>query len=346
MNPLGFAYSPPTVNGELEGVIEFSKPGRILVTGRGNRMHLTFQKGRKLGLELWAYWNCLNAPENLSNEQDAWQYLIGGKPPPPWPYKDKNGNPRSQWPGTYLLDIRPGSLWLKHIIPKTAELIELHKHDGLMLDTMGPRTWSALTAWDTWTVQEQNEWALSAVNLAREIAEECAKHSPMMKIVHNNVWFLPAGHPSAAAALNGEKYCNGCMFENPSGTDPSDFHKLWAGHKFGLLPRRVPVVDRTDAEAIEWSKVPGVTHVCSVEKAAGESYARITPPVVETDGIPPDESSAENAALRERVAELTAENATLRAELVKQSLRGDELTAEVIELEQRLADIHAKSSPT
>jgi hypothetical protein len=357
MNPFAFAYSPPTVNGELEGVLEFSKPGRVVVTGRGNRMHPTFQKGRKLGLELWAYWNIFNVPDNLSNAQDAWQYLLAdGARPPLWPFKDKNGQPRTQWPGTKMLDIRPGSAWLKHIVPKTAELIERHMHDGLMLDTAGARTWSRTKTvngviipgadWETWTVDEQSLWAASAVNLVREIAEECARHSPMMKLVHNNLWQLPAGHPAVAVALNGEKYCNGCMFENPSGEDPSEFHKAWAGHAFGLWPRRVPVVDRTDAEAIEWSKVPGVTHVCSVESAAGESYAHITPPVVDTDGVPSEESAAENAVLRERVAELTAENATLRAELVTQKTRGDDLTAEVLELEQLLADIHAKSAPT
>src|ERR1044072_2230377 len=103
MNPLGFAYSPPTVNGELQGVLEGSKPGGVIVTGRGNRMHSTFQKARALGIELWSYWNVDEAPDTLSNEQEAWQYrLADASAPPPWPFKDANGQVRRQWPGNYL----------------------------------------------------------------------------------------------------------------------------------------------------------------------------------------------------------------------------------------------------
>lgn len=342
MNPLGFAYSPPTVNGELQGVIEWSAPGGVIVTGRGNRMHSTFQKARALGAELWAYWNVVEAPENLSNEQDAWQYrLADGSAPPAWPYMDANGNPRSQWPGNYLLDIRPGSPWLKHIVPKTVELIDLHKHDGLFLDTLGTRPWSKMAAWDTWPVEEQAEWVACQVNLAREIAEAVGDR---VKLVHNNLWanVLKSTHPAYATAPNGEKYCHGVCLENPSGNVPSEFHKAYAGRTFGLSPRRVVVIDSTDADTVLWSQVPGVTHVCSVEKAVGETYARLTPPVVPFTGIAPEEIAAENAALRTRVGDLTAENTTLYAQLDESQAQLSASQAEVGRLSAKISRIDAE----
>lgn len=340
MNPFGFAYA------SLEGVEAFSKPGRIVVTGRGNRFDPGFQSARKKGVEVWSYWMLLEAPDDLSNPQDAWQFkLADGSHPPLWPYKDKNGNPRSNWPGTHLLDIRPGSAWMKHIIPKTAELIERHMHDGLMLDGLGARPWSKLADWPSWPVDEQTLYANCCVNLAREIADEVAKHTPRLKIAHNGIWWLDKSHPAASTVPNGDKYCNGCMLENPAGNLPGDFHKAYAGRTFGLLPRRVPVVDSTDADTIAWSKVPGVTHVCSVEKAKGERYDKVTPPVIEGDGVPPDELQENDDAMRQRIAELTAENAALTAQLAtsQASLKASE--AQVGQLKGKItridAEIHA-----
>jgi cell division protein FtsB len=358
MNPIGFAYSPPTVNGELLDVLTWSKPpgGGIMVTGRGNRMHPSFQKARaQHGVELWAYWNCVEAPDNLSNEQDAWQFkLADGSHPPFWPGRTADGKPRSQWPGNHLLDIRPGSLWLKHIVPKTVELVNLHKHDGLFLDTMGARPWSKTRTvdgrvivgadWDTWPVEEQTQWITCMVNLARELAEAVAGR---VKLVHNNLWanVIKQGHPAYAVAPQGEKYCNGVCLENPSGNVPSDFHKNYAKRTFGLLPRRVPVIDSTDADTVLWSKVEGVTHVCSVEKAISETYARLTPPVVPFTGKDEGEDEAENEALRARVAELTAENTTLHTQLDESQQKLATADAEISKLRDSLAKIHTLSAP-
>ena len=329
MNPFGFAYS------SLEGVDAFAKPGAVILTGRGNRDDLRFQDARKKGAELWAYWGLIECYDTLKDPQEQWQYqLADGSHPPLWPYKDANGNPRSNWAGTHLLDIRPGSAWLKHIVPKTGELIDKRLHDGLLLDVQGARLWSKLADWLSWPVEEQTLWVNSMVNLSREIAEVCAGR---VKIVHNNLWanVLPKTHPAYAIAPLGEQYCNGVMLENPSGELPSEFHKAYAARTFGLLPRRVPVVDRTDAEAVAWSKVPGVTHVCSVEKAVGETYAKITPPVVPYDGVPVEEITAENLELRARVAEVTAENTTLCAQL-------DECNAHLVEAEAEVSRLATK----
>lgn len=362
MNPLGFAYSPPTVNGELLDVLTWSKApgGGIVVTGRGNRMHSSFQKARAQGdrpIELGAYWNCVECPDVLKDPQDIWQFqLADGSHPPLWPGRDANGKPRTQWPGNHLLDIRPGSPWLKHIIPKTVELVDLHKHDMLFLDTMGARPWSRTKVvdgvtipgadWDTWPVEEQTQWITCMVNLAREIANAVGSR---VKLVHNNLWanVIKAGHPAFDIAPQGEKYCHGVCLENPAGNVPSDFHKNYAKRTFGLLPRRVLVVDSTDADTLLWSKVEGVTHVCSVEKSATpkETYARLTPPVVPFTGKDPAEDAADIEKLRARVAELTAENTALHTQLSETQQKLTDTEAEVTDLNQDMAKIHELSAP-
>jgi hypothetical protein len=339
MNPIFFAYS------SLTGVVDAAKPGAIIVTGRGNRYAPEFQEARKRGAHVWVYWNVLNCPDDLKNPNDAEQFLINGQRPPLWPYPTPGT--RSNWPGTKLLDIRPGSAWMKSIIAKTGVLIEKHLFDGLMLDTMGAQPWAAEYA--TWPVEEQKEWTGCCVNMSREIYEECLKHDHMMEINHNNLWVMNKTHPAYAIALNGEKYCNGVMLENPpprDGPQPSAYHKAVAARPYGVQPRRLPVIHTTDPFAITWSQQEGVTHVSSVEKAKGETYAQVTPPVVAYDGWTPDEGEAENAALRARVAELTAENAQLTQQLEAERQRRVAAEREVSELNTRMADIHARSAPT
>lgn len=360
MNPAGFAYSPPTVNGELQDVLTWSKSpgGGIMVTGRGNRMHPSFQKARAATiLELASYWNCVECPYNLKDPQDIWQFqLADGSMPPKWPYKRPDGSDRQQWPGNYTLDIRPGSAWLKHIIPKTVELVDLKKHDMLFLDTMGARPWSRTKTvdgvvipgadWDTWPVEEQTLWITCMVNLAREIAEAVGSR---VKLMHNNLWanVIKSDHPAYNTAPLGEKYCHGLCLENPSGDIPSDYHKAQAGRTFGLLPRRLLVIDSTDADTVLWSKVPGVTHVCSVEKNANpkETYAKLTPPVVPFTGKDPAELQTENEQLRKRVEELTLANRTLLMQLEDTQSQLRSANEHIRKLNQTLDQIHVLSAP-
>lgn len=350
MNPWFMAYS------NLTGMLDVAKPGAIIVTGRGNRYDAAFQEARKRGAKVYTYWNVANVPGNLSNPEDADQYLIDGKPPPRWPYKTADGKDRTQGYGSFMLDIRPGSPWLKHIVPKTAEVIDRHKFDGFFLDTLGARTWSTTKTvdgvvvpgadWATWTVEEQQAWAASSANIARELSDMCWQVNPSIELVHNNIWSLPKGHPATDVALTGEKYCNGVCLENPSGDVPSEFHKQYAGRAFGRSPRRVLVIDTTDADTLLWSKVPGVTHVCSVEKAKGETYAKVTPPVVPYDGWDPSELEEENAALRVRIAELTSEVATLQTKNDALETKAADLARVNASLQKTLADIHAQSAPS
>lgn len=323
VNPWFLAYS------NLTGMLEVAKPGAIIVTGRGNRYDPAFQEARKRGAKVYSYWNVTEAPDNLNNPEDAAMYLVAGNPPPRWPLKTAAGADRAQWPGNHLLDLRPGSGWLKHIVPLSGKVAASGKFDGFFLDTLGARTWSSLAAWESWPVAEQVAWARGCANLASEIA---AVVPASFELVHNNLWALPKTHTAFDQNAIGEKACNGVCIENASGNVPSEYHKNYAAHIFGRGPRRVLVIDSTDADTILWSKVSGVTHVCSVEKTVGETYAKVTPPVVPYTGwegnVPIDWEqraialalqvkvlAAQNAALDRDVLDLTNENTILVSKL-------------------------------
>lgn len=354
INPFFFCYS--SASAVLQSMLQYAKPGAIIVTGRGNRYHDAFQQARKLGAKVYTYWNVANVPENLSNPEDAKQYLIDGKPPPRWPYKTASGADRSQWPGTYLLDLRPGSPWLKHCIPNSGDVVSAKKFDGFFLDTLGARTWSSTKVvggvtvpgadWATWSVDEQSAWAAYSVNILRELKEEIDRRNPLFELVCNNIWTgLPKGHPATDVAAKGDTHQNGCCLENPSGDVPSEFHKAYAGRPMGRSPRRVLVVDRTDADTLLWASVPGVTHVSSVEKAQGENYMAPTPPVVPYSGWPPSELEQQNAVLRARVDELVSQNTSLSSQLSGTQEQLRIVSADLVAANQRIANIHELSQP-
>lgn len=351
MNPWFMAYS------NFEGMLAVAKPGAIIVTGRGNRYDSRFQEARALGAKVYTYWNVANCPENLKNPEDQAQYLIDGKPPPAWPWKAADGSNRTQGYNSYMLDLRPGSAWLRHCIPNTGDMVDKRKFDGLFLDTLGARTWSVTKTladgtvqkgadWQTWTVEEQTAWCEGSINILRAIKEELERRGMShIELVCNNIWDLPAGHPSDAFAQTGDQHCNGVCLENPAGSTPGAYHVNYAKRPFGRLPRRVLVIDTTDADTIEWSKCEGVTHVCSVEKAKGETYAKVTPPVVPYDGWPPGELEAENEELRKRVAELTAQNKALQTQLDAEKAKVSAQQKQLDSLNSRMAQIHSLSAP-
>jgi outer membrane murein-binding lipoprotein Lpp len=336
VNPWFLAYS------NLTGMLDVAKPGAIIVTGRGNRYDPAFQEARKRGAKVYSYWNVANAPGNLSNPEDASQYLINGAPPPRWPYKNPDGTDRSQWSGTYLLDLRPGSEWLKHIVAKSEEVIKSGKFDGFFLDTLGARLWATLVDWGSWSVAEQTAWASGSINIAKELALVADRVNPAFELVHNNLWDLPSGHPFDAQAQEGDKYCNGVCLENPQGASPGAYHVNYAGRTFGRLPRRVLVIDTTDADTVLWSKVPGVTHVTSIEKATSETYAKVTPPVVPFTGWGTEEVDmlkAQIDQLKALVAQLEIDVAKVEAEAAAATAKATQETQLRVQIEQKLNQI-------
>jgi hypothetical protein len=193
---------------------------------------------------------------------------------PLWPYLDANGNQRRENDYTLLADIRVGSPWVTYYVDFLARRIRMKLARGQFLDGLGSQLFKSAD-WDNWPVGERQEWTAGAVDLARRIDEMRRAEDPSVLIVGNNYWD-PKIAPSA------ELYVDGVVSENHP---PGDFWKAVISRTTysPLGQRRVFVINRTEAEALAWEDVPGVTHICCTAEnlAAGrKQYARPTKPVV------------------------------------------------------------------
>lgn len=323
MNPLGFNYGMDT-----SLVPGFAQPSAIIVTGRGNRYDARFQEARENGGIVYEYYAVISCPDNLDNPADQEHYLIDGERPPLWPYKDANGNPRTNWKGTKLLDIRAGSTWSTKVEEYARGTIERGWFDGLFLDGLGYRPWSKTKVengvtipgadWETWPREEQELWAKSAINLARIVHEVRAELQPSFEVVHNSTWDSSGDIPGST---EGERYCNGVVAENSKAGSywQAQAAKPYAGEPFR---KRFLVICPNHDLLNQWKAAPGVTHITLVEKAKGQDYQRLTPPVVpyEDESPPPtceeklEDAQEQITALTQQVEQLLNANANLQTQ--------------------------------
>ena len=119
-----------------------------------------------------------------------------------------------------------------------------------------------------WPKEEQDAWIDGNIELVRRIDASRRRITPNFIVITNNIW--DRGDPRGFA---GEKYVDGVVLEHPT---LSSYHTKYAGREFSDLGhRRMVVIARNDEEAMEWSRVPGVTHV-----ASQHDYSHPGPPLV------------------------------------------------------------------
>jgi hypothetical protein len=246
-NPLGLFFDNSFTNIE-----DYYHPGALLVTGNCNRYDERFQKARAAGAEVLAYLDPIEVYDHIPCKLNEGFY--GGPNPPLWPFP-KYGV-RVNWPKTRMTDMRAGSQWQDHVVDYVAGLMREGKVDGVFLDCIGGRLWSDLAQWKTWDKSEQDAWTQGNVDLARRVDEKRRQINPKFIIVGNNVWDRGGGDRTG---WEGEKYVDGMMLEHPP---LNGYHRSYAGRSFADLGhRRVLVTVRSEADALAWARVPGVTNV-------------------------------------------------------------------------------------
>jgi hypothetical protein len=247
-NPLGLAWRT-TTNVEL-----YAKPTGMLVTGRCNTADPKFAAARAKGAEVLVYLNAVERPDNYVCAQDEKFYMGNRAKVPLWPYPTYGQ--RVNWGGTRMTDMRPGSAWILHVVSYIEGLMREGKVDGVFLDCVGGKLWSSTANWKSWPLYERNAWTDGSIDLVRRLDAKRRAINPFFIIVNNNVWHrLEDTRPAA-----GERYVDGVVLEHHLAS--SIWHKKYAARPFGNLgQRRVLIIARDNAEAVAWSKVPGVTHV-------------------------------------------------------------------------------------
>lgn len=250
-NPMGTAFKS-TTNAQL-----YAKPTGMLITGRCNQNNTAFKDARAKGAEVLQYLAPMERPDKASCALDEQFYMGDVSKVPLWPYPTSNPGSRIKWPGMKMTDMRPGSKWILYVVSYVEKLMREGKVDGVFLDSIGARPWSALSAWDSWSQVEKDAWTAGNVDLVKRLDAKRRAINPFFIIVNNNVW--DRGDKNLIG-FGGEKFVDGVMIEHPK--VGSAWHQKYAGKAFSNLgQRRVLIMANTQEEARTWAKVPGVTHV-------------------------------------------------------------------------------------
>lgn len=308
MKPWYLAYNPVT------GVTDVAREGVLIITGRGNRYHEEFQKARLKGAQVLAYWNPFNIPVGSKNAQDLEQWGDTAKVPR---WRFGTGPVRSNWEGTEMADIRPGSAYRQAFMTISETMIRKGLFDGFMMDTMGAKPWAA--EYDQWPMPEQVYWTTCVVDMAKELWTLIQRINPKFLKIDNNLWDLPNPHPANTIADEGLKYCSGVVLENPPSADgkPAAYHLAYAKRAFGGGQRLLLLVTPSTPYMLEWLKAsPDISHVAVVDKNLGQSYTNgpipLPPDVAKMIGWPPVKPPSEIEQLK---AELVKVNGKLAAAL-------------------------------
>ncbi len=270
-NPAGLYYQDQA-DAPYTNIASFHAPTALLVTGRCNRTDKHFAEARAAGAEVLAYINpvdVLTTPGPCQAE-----FFTGAKL---WPHKGALGEDRINWNKSKLGDLSVGSSWADAVVAYVERLMRDGKVDGVMLDVVGGRLWSA--DWNNWPAAEQNEWTAGNVDLVRRLNESRKRIDPFFIIINNGLWNPKKSVPDPKVVYPGEQYVDGIVIENHAATEMNT--RAYAGRRYGSAGagrehRRVLVITRSAADAVEWGNVAGVTHVA----LQGSSYKYAEPPVV------------------------------------------------------------------
>jgi hypothetical protein len=247
-NPLGLFYDNSFTNIE-----SYYRPGALLVSGNCNRYDERFEKARQAGAEVLTYLNSIEVYDRSPCKLSAAFYMGGYEHVPKWPYPTPGQ--RINYHSTHMTDMRAGSEWSNNVVNYISGLMREGKVDGVFLDNVGARLWSQLAQWKTWSKSEQDEWTRGNVDLVRRLDEARRRINPKFILINNNLW-----DRGDELGLEGERYVDGVVLEHPK---MDDWHRAYAAKKFGSSGHRrlLVIVRDSPEEAMEWAKVPGVTHV-------------------------------------------------------------------------------------
>jgi hypothetical protein len=247
-NPLGIAW------GSTTNVEHYGKPTGMLITGRCNTSDPKFAAARKKGAEILMYLDAVERPDKRVCDADEKFFMGDRSRVPLWPYPSPGK--RINDGGQRLTDMRPGSAWILHVVKYVETLMRERKVDGVFLDVVGGQLWNKNANFNSWPQSEKYAWTDGNIDLVKRLDAKRRAINPFFIIVNNNVW----QRNGDTRATEGERYVDGIVLEHHKPS--SKWHRTYVGRKFGNLgQRRVLIIANNTAEAREWAKVSGVTHV-------------------------------------------------------------------------------------
>lgn len=266
-NPAGFAYN------SVANVSQYAHPTGMIIVGRCNRYDPAFASARAAGAELLAYLDPVERPDagqpTCQLDQDF--YMGNASNVPLWPYPLTNPGQRSNYPNTKIADIRAGRAWADSVVAYVEHLMAEDKVDGVFLDVVGARLWSASADWNSWPQTEKDDYTQGTIDLVRRLDASRRANKPHFIIVNNNFW-----DRGDAMGFAGEQYVDGVCSEHHAST--SVYHQNYLARPFGNLGhRRVIAMGIDNADAQAWATMQGVTHVTDQTSA---QYNAVNPPAI------------------------------------------------------------------
>jgi len=260
VNPAGTAYRYSA------GVAAYGKPGGMVIAGNCNWDEAPFTQARANGAELIRYIAPVNVLMYQTCPEDVALYGSYSSTPK-WPYPTPGT--RTNFLNTMMTDIRAGSVWSNKVVAYVEAIMREGKVDGVFLDVVGGRLWTALANWESWPQWERDAWTDGNIDLVRRLDASRRAINPRFIIMNNGVW-----DRGDARGFGGEKYVDGVILEHHAAT--SAYHRNYAAKPFSNLGhRRVVVIGRSTADAQAWVNNQGVTHVSD-----NWTYLQVTPPPV------------------------------------------------------------------
>lgn len=233
-NPLSFDYS------NSSAILDYAHPTGAVVVGRNFTDTATIDRVQAGGGEVYMYVNVVDGfwdGMTATGEQAA---LYGGSTNDPsylWQPR------RYNWPGTPMLDLRPGSPWVLHAVDHLARWFPTTHAKGIFLDVVGDRLWSG--AWDQMSASERSAWAAGNADFVHRLR---AALGPNVILVANNFW------------NNGNPDLNGITLEHHPFSEVTSLGRQ-VGRSDWAKPVRNMVIATSVSDARQWAGVPGVTHI-------------------------------------------------------------------------------------
>ena len=240
---------------------------------------------RAAGGEFFPYVNLMEAPIGGRSDWEERGRLYGGDRrdyggqadvPEGWWWRGSNGQRRTEWPRTWMLDITSRSRYANHAVRWAAGFVRRCRCDGLYLDVLGARLWGP--TWERMSRDERRSWSKGAYDLIRRLRRRIDPDGdgrPML-IANNtqsredSAW---AGWPTA-----GNPALNGFTFERHP-TSQAAYYDEQVTRGRWLSPRRMMVIPRTyPADCSFWDQRDTVDAVlCTSGTATG--YGQISVPL-------------------------------------------------------------------
>ncbi len=248
-NPLTFDYNNSTA------ITAYANPTGAVVVGRNFFNPALVDQIQAGGGEVYQYVDVIDGWWTTWTATGDQAALYGGaKQNPDWLWSPR----RSNWPNTYMTDMRPGSPWILHAVEHITKWFPTTHAKGLFLDVVGERLWTS--SWDAMSAGEKAEWAAGNRDFVHRLRVALG---PDVILVANNSW------------ANGNPELNGLTIEHHSYSEASNWSRM-TGRSDWFAPTRNMVIANSVGEGRSWANVPGVTHV-SAQATYGAPAAPILP---------------------------------------------------------------------